>query len=29
MKILHWNIHMWLDPDGRNNVDRVADLEPL
>jgi endonuclease/exonuclease/phosphatase family metal-dependent hydrolase len=26
MKILHWNIHMWQDADGVDNVARVGDL---
>jgi endonuclease/exonuclease/phosphatase family metal-dependent hydrolase len=26
MKILHWNIHMWQDADGVDNIDRVFDV---
>lgn len=25
-RILHWNIHMWTDADGVDNVDRVTDV---
>ena len=25
-RILHWNIHMWTDADGVDNVDRVVDV---
>jgi endonuclease/exonuclease/phosphatase family metal-dependent hydrolase len=26
VKVLHWNIHGWRDPDGVSNIDRVARL---